>query len=114
MARQVRPPAGSLPSPLQGPPSARQSRAAGNAPLPLRDAAPTALVGGVAHLLIATPVPGVALGGLLPESIQTHLTYVAGILAHAGNATAAEDFLHYATTGDRAAVLRSAGFTHPT
>lgn len=59
------------------------------------------------------PVPGVALGGVLPEAIQTHLTYVAGILSHAGNVSAAEDFLHYATTGDRAALLRAAGFTLP-
>jgi molybdate transport system substrate-binding protein len=59
------------------------------------------------------PVPGVALGGVLPEALQTHLTYVAGILAHAANAAAADDFLHYATTGERAALLRSAGFTRP-
>jgi len=59
------------------------------------------------------PVPGVALGGLLPESLQTHLTYVAGIVSHAANPAAAEDFLHYATTGDRAAVLRATGFTLP-
>jgi molybdate transport system substrate-binding protein len=60
------------------------------------------------------PVPGVTLAGVLPESLQTHLTYVGGVLSHAGNAAAAQDFLNYATTGERAAVLRAAGFTRPT
>jgi molybdate transport system substrate-binding protein len=60
------------------------------------------------------PVLGVALAGLLPEPLQTHLAYVAGVLTRATNAAAAADFLHYATTGERAAVLRAAGFTLPT
>jgi molybdate transport system substrate-binding protein len=59
------------------------------------------------------PVAGVTLAGALPESLQTHLTYVGGVLARAANAAAAQDFLHYATSGERAEVLRAAGFTLP-
>jgi len=60
------------------------------------------------------PVPGVALAGLLPEPLQTHLAYAAGVLSRATNPAAATDFIHYATTGERAAILRAAGFTLPT